>query len=182
MFKIHHIFRLFLLLMASIANLSASGYTSKNIYVSPGVSIGYTFGEGFNYGAQVSIGLIGLIYQDEGYFSSGDAWLPSNEIYPAYSLGFGFRISQLNNFKYIDLQVWDGDGVGAGVGLAKVTDEFTGDSELYNHLKLYVGYIPLVQLDVYYQIREMSAITSLGVTGVLPFPVVAISKDIDEEP
>lgn len=182
MFKTQHVFQLLFLLMASIANLSASGYTTKSIYVSPGVSIGYTFGEGFTYGAQVSIGLIGLIYQDEGYFSSGDAWFPSDEIYPAYSLGFGFRISQLNYFKFIDLQVWDGDGVGAGVGLAKVTDEFSGHSELYNHLKLYVGYFPVAQLDVYYQIREISAITSLGLTGVLPIPLVAISKDTDEEP
>ena len=157
--------------MASITNLSASGYTTKSIYVSPGVLIGYTFGEGFNYGAQVSIGLE-FRYDDEGV--QGVNWFPfvsSNKDYPAYSLGFGFRISQLNNFKYIDLQAWDGDGIGAGVGLAKVTDEFTGSSALYNHLKLYVGYFPLAQLDVYYQIREISAITSLGVTGVLPIPI-----------
>jgi len=176
-----HILNLFLVLVA-ITKISASGYTTKSIYVSPGISVGYTFGEGFNYGAQVSIGLIGLIYQDEGYFSSGDAWLPSNEIYPAYSLGFGFRISQLKNFKYIDLQVWDGDGIGAGVGLAKVTDGFTGVSELYNHLKLYVGYIPLAQLDIYYQIRSKSIISGIGVIGVLPIPVLAISKETIEDP
>jgi len=181
MFKTRHILNL-ILLLAAVTNVSASTYTTKSIYVSPGISVGYTFGQGFNYGAQVSIGLIGLRYDDDGYFSGADAWLPTNEIYPAYSISYGFRNSKLNKIKFIDLQVFGEEGGGAGVGLAKITEKSSGYSERYNHLKLYLGFIPLAQLDIYYQIRSKSIISGFGVIGVLPIPVVAISKDTDEEP
>ena len=155
----------------------ASEERSTAIYLSPGISVGYTFGQGFNWGGQISLGLVKL----EEPLS-----VLSKIFFPVPSLSLGFRNSKRHKIKFIDFQVYTAEnGVingGAGAGLAKITKKSSGYSQRYSHIKLYMGALPLAQLDFFFQLRSKSMITSLGATGVLPIPVYAISKETTEDP
>lgn len=118
-------------------------------YFSPGLHLGYTFGEGFFFGPQATVGLI-----------------LENSPFPGFpGVTLGFRSSSKHDMFFADLQLSMGL-FGGGAGFAELKDKSTGDVTFYTHVKAWGGFFGLLQYDYYFASHGRQH--SLGVTGVAP--------------
>jgi len=161
--------------MGLISKISDGG---SFVYMSPGVSMVYTFNQGLTMGAQASIGLVKLAPSGDGFVVLG------NPTFPIPAVTFGFKRSTLQKIKFIDLQLFTGI-VGVGLGRAKITNRADGIASPYNHLKIWGGPLLLAQYDHYfvkYPFESESTISSLGGSLVLPLPLIQVSKHKPDTP
>ncbi len=119
--------------------------STTEIYLSPGMSLGYAFGDGFTWGGQISVGTF--------KFEEGDGLAWGNMRGPVVGVTAGFRKSKLRTLKYIDAQMSAGEipfWPGIGLGAAWVTYRESGDVQVYTHLKgwgwLLVPFRPIISL------------------------------------
>jgi hypothetical protein len=132
-------------------------------YISPGIRIGYEFGNGFSFGAKVSIG----ISTDPEYYNITIGFQ-----------GFGHIESELsiNNYYFVQIQAgypkpdsWKGPFLGgAGAGIAVFKDQ--GAKRIRPILNLSYG--GLLYLDADFVVLGGAKIkTDVGVLAVLPIPL-----------
>ena len=136
--------------------LPAVGFSQETkIYVSPGFNLGYTFGEGFTRGLQITAGLVSLT---------------NNEIAPNthWSAGvtYGFKKSKLSETKYVDFQFSPFGLFGFGVGRAKIINRTDFTTKDFTHYKSWGGIFGLLQYDMFSS--DDGNISYIGFTGVVP--------------
>jgi len=148
--------KLFVLIL-SLMSIEAFPIEQDDLYYSPGVQVGYGFGEGIFVGGQLTV----------GYYPEP---LDFSKVIPGISLGVRKYFGTDAKFMgYGDLQLGVLIGLG-GVGLGYVAIK-TNDSITWNsgyRLKLWLGIIGLITYD-YYKVPFKGANHNVGLIGVRPF-------------
>jgi len=142
--------------------------TTDELYLSPGVSLGYTFGDGFTWGGQISIGAF--------KFRAGEGFVWGNVEGPVIGLTAGFRRSTLRTLRYVDAQVFSWESPipfgGLGVGKAWVTPRDTGVAQSYMHIKAWAWYLAVIQADRFF--NRTTSFNSLSSGLLLPLPFTGL--------
>jgi hypothetical protein len=128
-------------------------------YISPGFSIGYAFGEGWTYSAQITVGVVDL----------GDSGIAPDDELPSIGISIGTKWNQISRLLYCDFQgglAW----AGAGVGFGRYLIKDTATSYPVIRAKLYSGAIALVAYDLLYS-PKIKPIQCMGIFAVLPIPL-----------
>lgn len=143
---------------------------TREFYLSPGFSLGYTFGDGLTWGGQISMGTFKF---EEG---EGLAW--GNMIGPVVGLTAGYRGSRLGTIKYLDAQINAGEipvWPGIGLGSAWVTPRGTNDTQLYFHLKGWGWLFGALQVDRFF--NKTDSFYSVSGVALLPVPVSRLGNN-----
>ncbi|MCF7826137.1 MAG: hypothetical protein K9M55_04745 [Candidatus Marinimicrobia bacterium] len=142
--------------------------TTDELYLSPGVSLGYTFGDGFTWGGQISIGAF--------QFKAGDGFIWGNVEGPVVGLTAGFRRSNLRTLRYVDAQVFSWESPipfgGLGLGKAWVIPRDTGEVQGYVHIKAWAWYFGAIQADRFF--NKTRSFNSLSGGLLLPLPFTGL--------
>jgi hypothetical protein len=125
-------------------------------YLSPGIQIGYGFGDGFFMGSQLTLGWVTI----------EDAWTVS-PFNPGITLGvrksFGGNKIQIS---YADIQI-SAVVAGLGIGIATTRSKATNERIFGKRVKLWAGGLGLLTYD-YSQIPGVQQTHHFGLMGVLP--------------
>lgn len=140
-----------------IANTLALSFDKDDLYYSPGVQVGYGFGDGIFVGGQFTTG----VYAQP---------LELSLIIPGISFGVRkYFQGNSNLMAYADIQLGAGLGAG-GIGIGYVGIKPAG-SNTWNHgyrTKLWIGCVGLLTYD-FYKTPFKAAIHNVGLIGVRPF-------------
>lgn len=149
------------LYLSFVVLLPAHGFSDHEdevdyyIYVSPGFNLGYTFGEGFTRGFQITAGVVSVT---------------SGEIFPephwSAGVSYAYRTSAHRDIQYLDFQISPLGLFGFGIGRAKVFTDYDLTPKYYTHSKLWGGLYGLIQYDRFSSLDEN--FNYLGFTGVFP--------------
>ena len=151
---------LILMVLTSIPE-AISQDSSWQSYVSPGLQIGYGFGEGMYIGGQITIGMIHSNINNGGNRQYS---------YPFPGATVGARKLFDSNGQlmgYWDFQV-SALFLGAGIGKTAIKIKSNDSWVFGNRAKLWAGSIGLLTYD-YSKVKDKKSIHSLGLAGVLPF-------------
>jgi hypothetical protein len=162
-----HKIALIVLSLLTVPALLSAQETTREVYLSPGVSLGYTFGDGFTWGGQLSVGTF--------RFQEGDGLAWGNVKGTVVGLTAGYRWSKLRTVRYLDAQVSAGEepllfffpGVGVGLAWASSTDH--SDVQRYTHLKGWGWALGVLQADYFF--NSSASFYSVSGAAVLPLPV-----------
>ena len=150
--------------------ISLTGLTKAEIipYISPGVQIGYGFGQGFFYSGQITVGFSyngprkpwevgGGIHHDPDHYY----------IFPGVT--FGKRFYKNYSYSYTDVQVCFVGIVGIGYGIGRQESKSSGGEIIpFKRIKVWGGVFVNATYD-YAKSKEGVVNHNLGIIGVIPF-------------
>ena len=127
----------------------------RGAYLSPGVQLGWTMGQGLYWGAQITVGY--------------DRIVDLEEVYPGIT--FGFRRMNAYRYRYVDFQATFSE-VFSGIGAGIYWESMSGSQYTYlsPRVKFYSGFFGLATYDFNWKKDGALAHNSGGI-GVIPFPL-----------
>ena len=133
-------------------------YSKTDLYISPGIQLGYGFGKGFFWEGQITIGDIFQTDRNAGFFIPGITFGLSR-----------YYLTDQKLMRYIDFQIGTLNGMG-GLGFGRMKIKSSGNNEWVKgkRFKLWAGCLGLVTYDNF-TIPNNDIKHSLGIMGVLPF-------------